>query len=79
MTPEQLVELKNNPSLRKRRAKKMAHDCFRNTKELENMHALGQINDPEMKLLMIEAVDRTYDLLLRRDVPRPEIAAATVV
>ena len=48
----------------------MAHDCFRNTKELENMHALGQINDPEMKLLMIEAVDRTYDLLMDLCSPR---------
>jgi hypothetical protein len=64
MTPEQLAELKENATLRQRLAKKIAHDCFRNTKELEDMHAFGQISDPEMKLLMIEAVDRTYDLLM---------------
>jgi len=64
MTPEQLADLKDDATLRKRLAKKIAHDCFRNTKELEDMHAFGQISDPEMKLLMIEAVDRTYDLLM---------------
>ena len=64
MTPEQLAELKENATLRQRLAKKIAHDCFRNTKELEDMHAFGQISDPEMKLLMIEVVDRTYDLLM---------------
>src|SRR5712671_6804988 len=38
MTPEQLAELKTDAILRKRLAKKMAHDCFRNT-ELEDFHA----------------------------------------
>jgi hypothetical protein len=38
MTPEQLAELKDNATLRKRLAKKMAHDCFRNTTKLEAMH-----------------------------------------
>ena len=64
MKPDQLAELKIDATLRKRLAKKIAHDCFRNTKELEDMHAFGQISDPEMKLLMIEAVDSTYDLLM---------------
>ena len=29
MTPEQLAELKENVDLRKRLAKKIAHDCYR--------------------------------------------------
>jgi hypothetical protein len=49
MTPDQLTELKNDATLRKRLAKKMAHDCFRNTKELEEMHAAGQFSDDDMK------------------------------
>jgi hypothetical protein len=64
MTPEQLAELKENVDLRKRLAKKMAHDCFRNTKKLENMHAAKKITDEEMKAIMIEAADKCYDLLL---------------
>jgi hypothetical protein len=39
MTSDQLTQLKCDATLRKRLAKKMAADCFRNTKELENMHA----------------------------------------
>lgn len=38
MTPEQLAELKNDATLRKRLAKRMARDCFRNT-ILEDFHA----------------------------------------
>jgi hypothetical protein len=38
MTPEQLAELKNDPTLRARLAKLMARDCFRNTM-LEDLHA----------------------------------------
>jgi hypothetical protein len=64
MTPEQLDELKDNATLRKRLAKKMAHDCFRNTKKLENMHAAKKISDEEMKAIMIEATDKRYDLML---------------
>jgi hypothetical protein len=70
MTPEQLAELKENATIRKRLAKMMAHDCFRNTKELEDMHALSQISDREMKLLMTEAVDRAYDFLMDLCSPR---------
>jgi hypothetical protein len=51
MTPDQLAELKNDATLRKRLAKKMAHDCFRNTKELEEMHTAGQLSDDDMKAL----------------------------
>jgi hypothetical protein len=64
MNPEQLAELKDDATLRKRLAKKMAHDCFRNTKKLENMHAAKKITDEEMKAIMIEAADKCYDLLL---------------
>jgi hypothetical protein len=40
------------------------HDCFRNTKTLENVHAAGQISDEEMKTIMREATDKCYDLVL---------------
>jgi hypothetical protein len=38
MNPEQLVEIKNNPVVRKRLAKLMASHCFRNSM-LEDFHA----------------------------------------
>jgi hypothetical protein len=47
MTPEQLGDLKDDATLRKGLAKKMAHDCFRNTKKLEYMHAAKKISDEE--------------------------------
>jgi hypothetical protein len=37
MTPDQLIELKNNPALRGRLAKFFARECFRNSK-LEELH-----------------------------------------
>ena len=64
MTPKQLAELKDNVDLRKRLAKKIAHDCFRDTKTLENMHAANLITDDEMKAIMTEATDKCYDLVL---------------
>src|SRR5215467_2359397 len=64
MTPEQLMELKDNVDLRKRLAKKIAHDCYRDTKTLENMHAANLITDDEMKAIMTEATDKCYDLVL---------------
>jgi hypothetical protein len=64
MTPEQLAELKENVDLRKRLAKKIAHDCFRDTKKLEDMHAGDKITDEEMKAIMREATDKCYDLVL---------------
>src|SRR6266436_3893457 len=64
MTPEQLTELKNDATLRKRLAKKMAHDCFRNTKELEDMHAAGKLSDEDMKALMTDVVDYCFDFLM---------------
>jgi hypothetical protein len=60
MTPEQLAAIKSNDDLRKRMAKWMAHDCFRNTGELEDMHAAGRISQDEMKRLMIDVVNRSY-------------------
>jgi hypothetical protein len=64
MTPDQLAELKDNGTLRKRVAKKMARDCFRNSKKLEDMHAGHWIDDQEMRALMSEVVDRSYDFLM---------------
>src|SRR5215470_12741311 len=64
MTPKQLAELKDNVDLRKRLAKKIAHDCFRDTKTLENMHTANLITDDEMKAIMTEATDKCYDLVL---------------
>jgi hypothetical protein len=64
MTPEQLADLKDDATLRKRLAKKMVHDCFRNTRTLENAHSADKISDDEMKAIMIEAADKCYDLLL---------------
>jgi hypothetical protein len=60
MTRDQLAELKTDGTLRKRLAKKLAHDCFRNTKELEDMHAAGRISEAEMKALMIDIIDYCY-------------------
>jgi hypothetical protein len=64
MTPDQLTELKNDPIVRKRLAKLMAHDCFRNTRKLEYIHAADRISDEEMKALMIDVVDHCYDFLM---------------
>jgi hypothetical protein len=64
MNPDQLVELKSNVILRKRLAKLMARDCFRNGKKLEDMHTAHQIDDQEMKALMIDVVDHCYDFLM---------------
>jgi hypothetical protein len=65
MTPDQLAELKDNAILRKRLAKRMARDCFRNTEKLENLHAAGQIDQQEMKDLMIDVVDYCNDFLIK--------------
>jgi hypothetical protein len=64
MTPEQLAELKENVDLRKRLAKKIAHDCFRDTKKLEDMDAADKITDDEMKAIMRGATHKCYDLVL---------------
>jgi hypothetical protein len=64
MTPEQLAKLKEDVTLRKRLAKKIAHDCSRGTKKLEDMHAAGEINDEEMQTIMKQATDKCYDLVL---------------
>jgi hypothetical protein len=89
MTAKQLKRLGTDVLLRKRLAKFMAQQCFRNT-ELENLHAgkvpssragdytdvnvvtpygeipwseLSRLNDEEMKVLMIEVVNKTYTFL----------------
>jgi len=57
-------EVQQNQTVRKRLAKLMARDCFRNTAELENLHAEDRIDDHEMKALMTEVVDQCYDFLM---------------
>jgi hypothetical protein len=63
MTPDQFDELINDEIIRKRLAKWMARDCFRNTKELEDMYADGQLSDDHMKALMTDA-DYCFDFLM---------------
>jgi hypothetical protein len=60
MYPEQLAELKNNETLRKRLAKLMTRECFRSSPRLEEMHMEGKIGQEDMKELMIDVVNRTY-------------------
>src|SRR4051812_1567600 len=89
MTAKQLKRLSSDEQLRKRLAKFMAQECFRNT-ELENLHAgrgpgsvtgdytdvtvvtpygdiawpeLSRLNNEEMKVLMIDVVNKTYTFL----------------
>jgi len=89
MTAKQVKLFATNKQLRKRLAKFMAQQCFRNT-ELENLHAgtgpssetgdytdvkvvtpsgeipwpeLSRLSDEEMKVLMIEVVNKTYSFL----------------
>ena len=64
MNPDQLAELKSNEVVRKRLAKLMARDCFRNSTKLEDIHAADQIDDQEMQDLMIDVVDHCYDFLM---------------
>jgi hypothetical protein len=60
MNLEQLAELKNNETLRKRLAKFMARECYRGSPRLEEMHTEGKIGQEDMKELMIDVVNRTY-------------------
>jgi hypothetical protein len=89
MPKSALSELAKNEIVRKRLAKLMALECFRNSR-LEDLHAgiypdsqcgdysdvkvvtpygeiawerLGRFSDDEMKLLMVDVVDRCYDFL----------------
>jgi len=55
---------KSNQIVRKRLAKLMARDCFRNSTKLEDMQTADQIDDQEMQDLMIDVVDRCYDFLM---------------
>ena len=58
MTPEQFDELINDEIIRKRLAKWMARECFRENTELESFH--DRINDREMKQLMVGVVNNCY-------------------
>jgi hypothetical protein len=60
MTREDVADLKNNATLRKRLARFLARECFRASKKLEEMHTAGSIGQEDMKELMIEVVNRTY-------------------
>lgn len=64
MTASQIKLIATDEQLRKRLAKLMAQQCFRNT-ELENLHADGKISQEEMKALMIDVVNKTYTCLTR--------------
>jgi hypothetical protein len=55
MTSQQLDELLKDEVVRKRLAKWMARDCFRENTELESFH--DRITDSEMKELMIGVVN----------------------
>jgi len=66
MNKKSFKELQGSDELRKRLAKLVAHDCFRNTK-LEDFHADpdSRLNDSEMKELMIDVVNHTYDFVTK--------------
>jgi hypothetical protein len=51
MTPDQFDQLINDEVIRKRLAKWMARDCFRENTEVESFH--DRISESEMKQLMI--------------------------
>ena len=58
MTPEQFDQLINDEVIRKRLAKWIAHDCFRENTTLESFH--DRISEREMKELMIGVVNNCY-------------------
>ena len=64
MTGKQIKLFATDEQLRKRLAKLIVQQCFRNT-EIENLHADGKISQEEMKLVMIDAVNQTYTNLTR--------------
>ncbi|KKW19792.1 MAG: hypothetical protein UY63_C0006G0034 [Parcubacteria group bacterium GW2011_GWA2_51_10] len=73
------LEIQNNDVIRKRMAKLIAHDCFRNSK-LEDFHAApeSRLSDAEMKVLMVDIVDRTYDFLSKLSGPQGDIMIETL-
>lgn len=63
MTNEAWSEIQNNEVVRKRLAKKIVRDCFRDG-VFENFHTKGTtLTDNDVKAIMIDAVNRTYKLL----------------
>jgi ligand-binding SRPBCC domain-containing protein len=100
MPKSALSEIATSELVRKRLAKLMALECFRNSK-LEDLHAgiypnsqsgdysdvkvvtpfgeiswerLGRFSDDEMKMLMIDVVDRCYEFLSELLDPRSAAA-----
>ena len=58
MTPEKIDQLLKDEVIRKRLAKWMARDCFRENTDLESFH--DRISESEMKQLMIGVVNNCY-------------------
>jgi hypothetical protein len=60
-----LQEIQHNELVRKRLAKKIVRDCFRDG-EFENFHTdLAELDDDTVEAIMKDAVNRTYMLLCR--------------
>jgi hypothetical protein len=60
-----LNEIQHNEVVRKRLAKKIVRDCFRDG-EFEEFHTrLAELDDDAVEAIMKDAVNRTYDLLCR--------------
>jgi hypothetical protein len=56
-------EIQKNELVRKRLAKRIVRDCFRDG-EFENFHSrLAALDDDAVKTIMTDAVNRTYVLL----------------
>jgi hypothetical protein len=61
-----LKEIQNNEVVRKRLAKKIVRDCFRDGKEFENVHSRSsELTNEEVRAIMIDAVNRTYVFLTK--------------
>lgn len=64
MDLEHLTEIRNNDTLRKRLAKVMAREVFRDN-ELERLHSkpLSRLSNEEMEILMKDIVNHCYMFL----------------
>jgi hypothetical protein len=59
MTGKQIKRFATDEQLRKRLAKLIVQQCFRNT-EIENVHAEGKISQSDMRRIMVDSVNKTY-------------------
>lgn len=63
MELQSLQNIQNDEEVRKRLAKKIVRDCFRNS-VFENFHAQGTtLTNAEVKEIMIDSVNLTYKFL----------------